>query len=229
MEPVGRADSAFRIPRHARQGVGELRKPARAARKALEAFAPMSHLKTPLAEHSPDKPLRSFAACRVQSFQKSAFTKFAHGCWLAAGVGERLVARASLWRRPQGRACVADRRFPRISTVISLLFFLGPSATRAAGGGPAHDPRLQEEANVLETRRKSIGPSAHLRRREEKVSWLGDGRRCFSLLFTMWGVADRACNHTPKLSAKDDRRRGVPVHAYLSSSFRFVDFTSAPQ
>src|SRR5262249_47111976 len=110
-----------------------------------------------------------------------------------------------------------------------LLFFLGPSATRAAGGGPAHDPRLQEEANVLETRRKSIGPSAHLRRREEKVSWLGDGRRCFSLLFTMWVVADRACNHSPKLSAKDDRRRGVPVHAYLNSSFRFVDFTRAPQ
>src|SRR5262249_44325652 len=84
-------------------------------------------------------------------------------------------------------------------------------------------PRLQEEANVLETRRKSIGPSAHLRRREEKVSWLGDGRRCFSLLFTMWVVADRTCNHSPKLSAKDDRRRGVPVHAYLNSSFRFVD------
>src|SRR5262249_45762183 len=109
-----------------------------------------------------------------------------------------------------------------------IVIFLGPSATRAAGGGPAHDPRLQEEANVLETRRKSIGPSAHLRRREEKVSWLGDGRRCFSLLFTMWVVADRTCNHSPKLSAKDDRRRGVPVHAYLNSSFRFVDFTSAP-
>src|SRR5262249_56318346 len=49
--------------------------------------------------------LRFRLTCVTRIFQKSVFTKFAHGCWLAAGVGERLVARASLWRRPQGRAC----------------------------------------------------------------------------------------------------------------------------
>src|SRR5262245_32643581 len=69
----------------------------------------------------------------------------------------------------------------RISTVISLLFSWGPAATRAAVGGSAHDPRLQEEANILETRRKWIGPSAHLRRREEKVSWVGGWPPLFSI------------------------------------------------
>src|SRR5262249_41035875 len=89
-----------------------------------------------------------------------------------------------------------------ISTVISLLFFLGPICDASRSRRLCARPRLQEEANDLETPRKSIGPSAHMRRREEKVSWLGGGRHCFSLLFTMRVVADRACNHSPKLVRK---------------------------
>src|SRR5262249_61192326 len=40
--------------------------------------------------------LRFRLTCVTRIFEKSVFTKFAHGSRLAAGVGERLVARASL-------------------------------------------------------------------------------------------------------------------------------------
>ena len=69
-------------------------------------------------------------------------------CW----GGRTLVARARLWRR----ACAADRRFPASRLLSHCYFSWGRSATRAAVGGSAHDRRLQEEANALETRRKSI-------------------------------------------------------------------------
>src|SRR5262245_24804939 len=102
------------------------------------------------------------------------------------------VGRASpARRRPRGRACVADRRFPAFRLLSHCYFAWGPSATRAAVGGSAHDPRWQEEANVLETPRKSIGPSAHMRRREEKVSWFGVAAIVFRccLQCGLWRIA----------------------------------------
>src|SRR5262249_49932205 len=72
-------------------------------------------------------------------------------------------------------------------------------------------------------------------------SRLGPARTCAAekKKFHGWGMAAvvfRCCLQCglwriplATTAQKDDRRRGVPVHAYLNSSFRFVDFTSAPQ
>src|SRR5262249_45146917 len=119
--------------------------------------------------------------------------------------------------------------FP-VFRLLSHCYFLGPI------GGESRSRRLCARPQIAGGRLTSwrhdgsrLGPARTCATEKTKVSWLGGGRHCFSLLFTMRAVADRACNHSPKLSAKGDRRRGAPAHAYLNASFRFVDFTRAPQ
>src|SRR5262249_55938800 len=56
--------------------------------------------------------LRFRLTCVTRIFEKSVFTKFAHGSRLAAGVGERWVARASLLETAGGPPCAADHPFP---------------------------------------------------------------------------------------------------------------------
>src|SRR5262245_15350718 len=111
--------------------------------------------------------------------------------------GRRLVARARLWRRPPGRACVADRRFPVFRLLPHCYFSHRRREPKSAALRTTPDCR--REANVLETRRKSIGLSAHLRYREEKVSWLGGGRRCFFIVVYNAGCGGSRLQPQPKV------------------------------
>jgi len=79
--------------------------------------------------------LRFRLTCVTRIFQKSVFTKFAHGSWARCRW-------ANVWspELATGDGCGNSLRcgspFPAILTVIALLFFLGPSATPAKSAVP---------------------------------------------------------------------------------------------
>src|SRR5262245_19413099 len=128
-----------------------------------------------------------------------------------------------------GRACVADRRFP-VFRLFSHCYFLGPI------GGESRSRRLHARPQIAGGNLTSwrhdgsrLGPARTCATEQTAFDGRGVASAVSSLLFTTRFVAHRACNHSTKLSAKGDRRRGAPAQAYLSSSFRFADFASAPQ
>src|SRR5262249_25999206 len=105
-----------------------------------------------------------------------------------------------------------------ISTVISLLFSWAHRRREPKSAAPRTTPDCRREANVLETRRKSIGPSAHLRYREEKVSWLGGGRRCFFIVVYNAGCGGSRLQPQPKV----ERERGPAARRTSASIFEVV-------
>src|SRR6516225_2973919 len=70
--------------------------------------------------------LRFRLTCVTRIFEKSVFTKFAHG------PRAHLRGGADVW----GTSLRRGSPFPAILTVIALLFFFGPSATRAKSAVP---------------------------------------------------------------------------------------------
>src|SRR5215813_10018934 len=167
--------------------------------------------------------------CVTRIFQKSVFTKFAHGRRPAAGSAN--VGRASPAMATATGTCLrCGSPVSRISTVISLLFFLGPVGDESRSRRTLRTtPDCRRKLTHWRHDGSRVGRGAHLRCREEELQGWGMAALVFRLLFTMRVVADRACNHSPKLSAKGDRRRRAPAQAYLNSSFRFADFASAAE
>src|SRR5262249_28599512 len=156
------------------------------------------------------------------------FTKFAHGRRLAAGVAER-------WSREPGYGDVrGDVLGLRIAGFLHfdcylIVIFLGAHRRREPQSAALRTtPDCRRRLTSCRHRESRLGPARTCAAEKKKFHGLGGGRHCFSLWFTMRVVADRACNHSPKLSAKGDRWRGAPAHASLNSSFRFADFASAP-
>src|SRR5262249_47860175 len=136
--------------------------------------------------------------CVTRIFQKSVFTKFAHGRRPAAGSAN--VGRASPAMATATGTCLrCGSPVSRISTVILFYFSWGPSAMRAEVGGSAHDPRLQEEANPLETRRKSIRARRSPALPRRRASGLGDGRHCFPPVIYNAGCGGSRLQPQPKV------------------------------
>src|SRR5262249_56321928 len=103
------------------------------------------------------------------------------------------------WGWARGRGCAADRRFLVFRLLSHCYFSWGPSAMRAEVGGSAHDPRLQEEANPLETRRKSIRARRSPALPRRRASRLGDGRPCFSPVIYNAGCGGSRLQPQPKV------------------------------
>src|SRR5262245_31404038 len=154
--------------------------------------------------------LRFRLTCVTRIFQKSVFTKFAHGRRLAAGVAER-------WSREPGYGDVrGDVLALRIAGFLHfdcylIVIFLGAHRRREPQSAALRTtPDCRRRLTSWRHRESRLGPARTCAAEKKKFHGLGGGRHCFSLWFTMRVVADRACNHSPKLSAKGDRWRGAP-------------------
>jgi hypothetical protein len=137
--------------------------------------------------------------------------------------GGRNFGRSGRQLAPRGPSLRRGSPSPRILTVISLLFFFSRWRRQPNSAIPARDPRLQKEAKALQTRRE-VDWTATPSRAADKKSSTGCGEcGCFPLLFTMRVVADRACNYSPRLSARDAGGGAHQCQHILSPSFQFAE------
>ena len=114
-------------------------------------------------------------------FQKSVFTKFAHGSRSRRRLGERWSLAPDNWRwRCGGPPCTEDRRSPAFCLLSPLLFFLPRLRRQLTPVASARNRSLQGEPNILETRWKSMGPRRSPALSRKRGSALGNGRHCFS-------------------------------------------------
>src|SRR5262245_42271897 len=123
--------------------------------------------------------LRFRLTCVTRIFQKSVFTKFAHGRWRAAGSMNVDRGRLTALRGP---ALCCGSPSPRILPVIALLFFQTRWRQQPKSAGLAHDPRLQQEAKTLKTRQEVDWAATASGAADKQGVTRGDGSRCFPIV-----------------------------------------------
>ena len=121
------------------------------------------------------------------------------------------------WRRRCGDLLARGSPVsPRFDCYL-IVIFLGPvgddsrsrQSPRTTQGCSRRLRHWRNEENRLSPRRSTALPTRSTALPTRKAQGLVAAAIVFRLLFTIRVVADRTCNYSPKLSAKDDRRSGA--------------------
>src|SRR5262249_29264391 len=152
--------------------------------------------------------------CVTRIFQKSVFTKFAHGRRPAAGAAN--VGRASpAVAIATGTGLRCGSPVSGISTVISLLFFFSPV------GDASRSPRLRARHQIAGGGERigdttKVGLVAALTCAAEKRSFRAGGRpSLFSPCYLQCGLwAHCACNCNPRLSCPAAGRTSARIFEF---------------
>src|SRR5262252_4858592 len=100
-------------------------------------------------------------------------------------VRRMLVARARRWRRPRGRACAADRRFPVFRLLSHCYFSFARRRREPKSAALRTTPDCGRRLTHWRRDKSRFGRGAHLRCREEELQGWETAVTVFPLLFTM--------------------------------------------